>query len=175
MQESTADEERPDAGPDDEAARSELAERVGQLAGERDLTVAAAESLTGGMISLALAVAGGSAEWFRGSLVAYHTDVKHKLLNVPPGPVVSAEAAATMARSVRGLLSADVAVAVTGAGGPSPQDGRDPGTVFLAVDADGAHRAARLQIAARDPAQVCATSAATALRMMIQLLEQLPR
>jgi nicotinamide-nucleotide amidase len=167
-----SDVERPDVGPDDEAARSELAERIGQLARERGLTVGATESLTGGMIAMALATAPGSGEWFRGSLVAYHSDVKHKVLGVPPGPVVSAEAASTMARSVRGLLDADVAVAASGAGGPSPQDGREPGTVFLAVDADGAHRTARLQIADDDPARVCAITAATALRMVIQLLEQ---
>ena len=166
---------RPDAGPDHEAARSALAECVGELAGERGLTVAVAESLTGGMIAQALALATGSGEWFRGSLVAYHSTVKHEVLDVPPGPVVSAEAAAVMASSVRRLLGADVAVAVTGAGGPSPQDGRDPGTVFLAVDAYGAHRSARLEILDEEPSQVCETTAATALRMLIQLLEQLPR
>lgn len=171
----TAHDERPDTGADDEAARSGLAERIGQLAGDRGLTVGAAESLTGGMIAMALATAPASGEWFRGSVVAYDSDVKHKVLDVPPGPVVCAEAASTMARSVRGLLGADVAVAVTGAGGPSPQDGREPGTVFLAVDAAGAHRTARLQIEDEDPARVCAVTAATALRMVIQLLEKLPR
>jgi nicotinamide-nucleotide amidase len=174
VQESMANDERPDAGPHDEAARRELAERVGQLAGEHGMTVAAAESLTGGMISMALATASGSGEWFRGSVVAYQSDVKHKVLDVARGPVVSAEAASTMARSVRGLLNADVAVAVTGAGGPSSQDGRDPGTVFLAVDAESAHRTARLQIEDDDPARVCAITAATALRMIIQLLERAP-
>jgi len=161
----------PDAGPDHEDARSELAERIGELAREQGLTVGVAESLTGGMIAQALAVATGSAEWFRGSVVAYHSDVKHDLLDVPPGPVVSAEAAAAMARGARRLLNADVVVAATGAGGPGPQDGRDPGTVFLAVDADRAYRSVRLKIDEDDPAQVCATTAATALRMLVQLLE----
>lgn len=49
---------------------------------------------------------------------AYASDVKHELLTVPLGPVVSAQAAAAMADGVRRLLRADVAVAVTGAGGP---------------------------------------------------------
>jgi nicotinamide-nucleotide amidase len=164
----------PDAGPDHEQARAELAERVGQLAQDQGLRVGVAESLTGGMIASALAVASGSGEWFRGSVVAYHADVKHDVLDVPPGPVVSAEAAAAMARGARRLLGADVAVAVTGAGGPDPQDGREPGTVFLAVDSDVAHRSVRLQIRDEEPATVCATTAATALRMLVQLLQGTP-
>jgi nicotinamide-nucleotide amidase len=66
--------------------------------------------------------------------VAYSSEVKHEVLGVPDGPVVSAEAAEAMARGVRRLLGADLAVAVTGAGGPDPQDGQDPGTVFVGVD-----------------------------------------
>ena len=99
---------RPDAGPDDEDARRDLAARIGELAADRGLTVAVAESLTGGMVAMALARAPDSSTWFRGSLVAYHSDVKHEVLGVPPGPVVSAEAAAAMATGVRCLLRADV-------------------------------------------------------------------
>jgi nicotinamide-nucleotide amidase len=164
----------PEAGPHDEGARKELAERIGELVQERELTVAAAESLTGGMIATALSRASGSGEWFRGAVVAYHSEVKHDVLGVPPGPVVSASAAAEMARGARRLLGADVAVAVTGAGGPDPQDGREPGTVFLAVDSDEAHRSVRLKIPAEDPAEVCATTATTALRMLAQVLEEPP-
>jgi nicotinamide-nucleotide amidase len=164
---------RPDAGPDGEHARRDLAARIGELATDRGLTVAVAESLTGGMIATALATAPGSSTWFRGSLVAYHTDVKHEVLGVPPGPVVTAEAAAAMATGVRRLLRADVVVAVTGAGGPGPQDGREPGTVFLALaSGDGDRRLVRLTIDADDPERVCETSAATALRILAQGLEQ---
>ena len=170
----TSTDRGPEAGPDHEEARSALAERIGRLASDVGLTIGVAESLTGGMIASALAVASGSGEWFRGSVVAYHSDVKHDVLDVPPGPVVSAEAAAAMARGARRLLGADVAVAVTGAGGPDPQDGREPGTVFLAVDSDGAHRSLRLQIRDEEPATVCATTTATALRMLVQLLECAP-
>jgi nicotinamide-nucleotide amidase len=52
---------------------------------------------------------------------------------VPPGPVVSEEAAAAMAAGVRRVMEADVGLAVTGVAGPDPQDGQPPGSVFLAV------------------------------------------
>jgi nicotinamide-nucleotide amidase len=164
--------EGPASGPVDEETQARLAEQVGELAREHGLTVAAAESLTGGMISTALATAGGSSEWFLGGLVAYSSDVKHAVLDVPPGPVVTATAASAMVRGVRKLLGADVAVAVTGAGGPGGQDGRDPGTVFLAFDGGDGHRVTRLNLDG-EPKAVCATSTVAALRMLVDGLEAL--
>ena len=164
--------EGPASGPVDDDAQALLAERVGELALAQDLTVAAAESLTGGMISSALAAAERSSEWFLGSVVAYASQVKHDVLDVPEGPVVSATAASAMARGVRRLLKADVAVAVTGAGGPGGQDGREPGTVFVAFDGAGEHRVLRLELA-DEPKIVCATSAVASLRVLIEGLEVL--
>jgi nicotinamide-nucleotide amidase len=164
--------EGPASGPVDEDTQATLAERVGELALSRDLKVAVAESLTGGMVASALAVAGRSSEWFLGSLVAYASDVKHDVLDVPPGPVVSATAASAMARGVRRLLKADVAVAVTGAGGPGGQDGREPGTVFIAFDGGDEHRVVRLELH-DEPKVVCATSATASLRMLVEGLETL--
>ncbi|WFG45188.1 CinA family protein [Pseudonocardia alni] len=114
----------------------DLAARISDLASSAGRTVAVAESLTGGMVSAALAASSGAGEWYRGGLVAYSSQVKHDVLDVPDGPVVDPDAARVMAERVRKLLGADIAVALTGAGGPDPQDGQDPGTVFLAV-ADG--------------------------------------
>jgi nicotinamide-nucleotide amidase len=162
--------EGPARGPVDDDTRAVLAERVGELARERGVNLAVAESLTGGMISAALATAGGSSEWFLGGLVAYASEVKHAVLDVPPGPVVTATAASAMARGVRKLLDADVAVAVTGAGGPGGQDGREPGTVFLAFDGGDDHRVTRLQLEG-EPEVVCATSTVAALRLLIEGLE----
>jgi nicotinamide-nucleotide amidase len=123
------------------------------------------------MIASALSAAEGSSEWFLGSVVAYSSEVKHEVLGVPPGPVVSAESASAMARGVRKLFGAPVAVAVTGAGGPRGQDGRDPGTVFLAFDTDDDHRVVRLQLEETPPKEVCATTAVAALRMLVDGLE----
>jgi nicotinamide-nucleotide amidase len=160
------------SGPVDDETQALLAERVGELALSQELTVAVAESLTGGMIASALAAAERSSEWFLGSVVAYASQVKHDVLDVPDGPVVSATAASAMARGVRRLLKADVAVAVTGAGGPSGQDGREPGTVFVAFDSADEHRVLRLELD-DEPKIVCATSAVASLRVLIEGLEVL--
>ena len=164
--------EGPASGPVDEETQALLAERAGELALSQGLTVAVAESLTGGMIATALAAAERSSEWFLGSVVAYASQVKHDVLDVPDGPVVSATAASAMARGVRRLLKADVAVAVTGAGGPGGQDGREPGTVFVAFDGADEHRVLRLGLD-DEPKIVCATSAVASLRVLVEGLEVL--
>jgi nicotinamide-nucleotide amidase len=158
----------------DEDTRRQRAEQVGELAADRGCTIAVAESLTGGMIASALAQAEGASQWFCGSLVAYSTTVKHELLDVPPGPVVSPDAAGVMARRARELLRADLSVAVTGAGGPDTQDGQPPGTVFLAVD-DGVdrHEVVRLQVPG-DPPSVCAGTVLAALNALVDALTAQP-
>lgn len=154
------------------AQRSELATSIAELADSAGLNIAVAESLTGGMVASALAEAPGSSTWFRGAVVAYASEVKHELLNVPPGPVVSAAAAAVMAGSIRGLLRADIAIALTGAGGPSGQDGQPPGTVFLALS-DGLHtEVEQCYFDDDEPAEVCARTAAEALRLLLKYLSR---
>ncbi|MDF3312010.1 CinA family protein [Rhodococcus sp. T2V] len=115
----------------------EQAERISVAARARQLTIATAESLTGGRISAVLGAAPSSSEWYRGSIVAYASSVKHGLLQVPGGPVVSEPSARAMATTVAELLDADLAVAVTGVGGPEPQDGQPPGTVWFGIFAGG--------------------------------------
>jgi nicotinamide-nucleotide amidase len=146
--------------------RDGLAGEVSEVARRRGLTVAVAESLTGGMVATALAAAEAASEWFRGSLVAYSSQVKHEVLDVPDGPVVSAEAAQAMAAGVRRLLASDVAVAVTGSGGPSAQDGQEPGTVYVAVDDGSAVRVQRLDLDG-EPGEICARSAESTLRLLL--------
>lgn len=63
--------------------------------------------------------------------------MKHRVLKVPDGPVVSEASARAMASAVAELLGADIAVAVTGAGGPDPQDGQPPGTVWFGLFTHG--------------------------------------
>ena len=159
---------------DSPTERSRLAARIAELVDSAGLSVAVAESLTGGMVASALAESPGASTWFRGAVVAYASEVKHQLLTVPPGPVVSAEAAAAMADGVRQLLRADIAMALTGAGGPRGQDGQPPGTVFLGLS-DGLH----IQIEHHhfdddDPAEVCARTVAEALRLLLKHLSRPP-
>ena len=101
-------------------------------------TVAVAESLTGGLLAAAFVDVPGVSAVFRGGVVAYATDCKHTLLGVDAdllaerGPV-DAEVAAAMARGVRERLETTFGLAATGVAGPDPQDGVEPGRVFLAV------------------------------------------
>jgi nicotinamide-nucleotide amidase len=110
-----------------------MEDAVAALLVERGLTLAVAESLTGGLVAARLVNVPGASGWFRGGVVTYASDLKRTLLDVPPGPVVSEEAAAAMAAGVRRVMEADVGLAVTGVAGPDPQDGQPPGSVFLAV------------------------------------------
>lgn len=117
-------------------------------------TVAVAESLTGGLLCSRLARREGAAEWFRGGVVAYTRLTKERLLDIGDAPVVSEAAARSMAAHVAELLSADVAVAVTGVGGPDPEDGIPPGTVWIARCGDGGTEAHLFHFDG-DPTAVC--------------------
>jgi len=94
---------------------------------ERGLSLAVAESVTGGLIASRLVGVAGASQWFRGGVVSYASEVKFELLKVPVGPVVSASAAEAMASGVRDLLKADVGLSVTGVAGPEEQDGQPAG------------------------------------------------
>lgn len=147
-----------------------LIDKITDVLDSGHLTVAVAESLTGGMLASALAEAGGASSWFRGAVVAYASDVKHQLLDVPAGPVVSARAAEAMAAGVRRLLNADVAVALTGAGGPEGQDGQPPGTVFFGLSSDNESQVEHRYFDCDDPAHVCAKAVTEALTLLYEFL-----
>jgi nicotinamide-nucleotide amidase len=110
---------------------------VADLLVERGMTLGVAESLTGGLVGSRLAETEGASRWFRGSIVCYDSKVKFDLLDVPEGPVVSAEAAEAMARGACRALEADVGISVTGVAGPTTQDEQPVGTVFMAVSVGG--------------------------------------
>ena len=104
---------------------------------ERGLTLALAESVTGGMAAMRLTAVPGASSVFRGGVVAYASEVKHDLIGVPRGPVVSLEAARAMAAGAAARLGADVGLATTGVAGPEGQEGHAPGTVFLGLHRGG--------------------------------------
>ena len=86
----------------------------------------------------------GASDVFRGGIVSYASEVKFDLLGVPEGPVVSEEAVRSMAEGACRVLGADCSIAVTGVAGPDPQDGEQPGTVWMATSVDGVVEAQRL-------------------------------
>lgn len=142
---------------------------LGSEIGGRGLTVAVAESLTGGLLSSRFARAEGASTWFRGGIVAYSPDVKRQLLSTRPGPVVSREAVLDMARGAARILAADVVAAVSGVGGPEPQDNLPPGTVWIAVVA-GDHERAELHRFEGDPDDVCDATCDAAVSLVLFLV-----
>ncbi len=104
---------------------------------ERGWTIGTAESATGGLVGRRLTSLPGASETFRGSVVAYASDLKSSILGVAAltideHGVVSEATAEAMARGARSVLGVDVAVAVTGSAGPEPLE-QPVGTMIVAV------------------------------------------
>ena len=142
-----------------------LAERLARAVAARGLLIATAESLTGGQLAADLARAPDASTWFAGAVVAYTTDVKHAVLDVPPGPVVSAAAAHAMAANAARLFAADLAVSVTGVGGPDSQDGQPRGTVWFGLHQDG-RTTTTLERFPGEPDEVVAATRRHAIRLL---------
>ena len=102
-----------------------------ELCRGRGLSLAVAESVTGGLVGARLTAIAGASDVFRGAVVSYATDVKQSLLGVGEGPVVSE------AHGVRERLGADVGLALTGVAGPTEQDGQPVGTLYVGMVGPG--------------------------------------
>jgi nicotinamide-nucleotide amidase len=120
-----------------------MAEAVGNLLRHRNLTVAVAESLTGGLLAVELTSEPGASDYFRGGVVVYATKAKHDLLDLDESILmgsgaVSEEAAGALAGSVARRFSADLGLATTGVAGPAELEGKPVGTVYLGAFFHGA-------------------------------------
>jgi nicotinamide-nucleotide amidase len=127
----------------------DLEEVVGRVLREQGRTIACAESLTGGGLAQRLTAAEGASDYFKGSAVVYTPESKRDVLGVRQetidGPgVVSEECAREMAAGARRVFHADVAVSLTGVAGPEPHDGKQPGEVWVGLDAEGVSTARHL-------------------------------
>lgn len=121
----------------DKSLQSEVVHRLSQYG----LTLATAESCTGGLIASRITDISGSSAVFHCGMVTYSNDMKIKMLGVNPKTLhdfsaVSAETAAEMARGVRRFSGADIAVAVTGNAGPLPSEGKPVGEVYISLCCD---------------------------------------
>jgi nicotinamide-nucleotide amidase len=156
-------------GLDDDTIESVVGARLVDLG----LTLAVAESFTGGEIASRLIEVPGASQYFRGGVVAYDEEVKFSLLRVPRGPVVSGESAVAMANGVRDLLGSDVAVATTGVAGPASQEGHPPGTAWCAIALPGRETVATSLTLHGSRARVRASGSLRALDLLRRaLLEQ---
>ena len=116
-----------------------IEKQMGVLLTAKKMTLATAESFTGGKIAEQITAIPGASNYFKGSVVSYATETKITLLGVPEGliqkhSVVSEEVAVAMAENVRKIMDADFAIATTGNAGPTKGDSdADIGTVFIAI------------------------------------------
>lgn len=138
------------------------------------LTIATAESLTGGLVCVALTAVPGASAVVRGGVISYATDLKADLLGVDADLLrsrgaVDPEVARQMAHGVRRLTGSDLGVATTGVAGPDPQDGQPVGTVHVAVAGPGSIEVASLLLPG-DRAAIRRATVDHALRLVSQVL-----
>jgi nicotinamide-nucleotide amidase len=154
-----------------------IEEHVLALCRARGLTLATAESCTGGLVAERLTRVPGSSDVFVGSIVAYADDVKVSALGVPRELIeehgaVSAEVAAAMARGVRERLGADVGVGVTGIAGPGGGTPERPvGLVYVSVSAPDGERTIDFSYPS-DRAAIRSRAAVAALHLVRRVLTQ---
>ena len=114
---------------------------IGRLLTEKELTLAVAESCTGGLIGHRVTNVPGSSAYFRGSITAYAYDVKETLLSVPRETLdehgaVSAPTARQMAKGARRAINTDLGISATGIAGPGGATPEKPvGLVYLGLAA----------------------------------------
>ena len=154
----------------------ELAQSLVTRLTQTGLTIAAAESLTGGLVCSALVDVPGASAVLRGSVTAYAAELKAQVLGVDAarlasvGPV-DAQVAQEMADGVAQFLGADVAVATTGVAGPGPADGHEAGTVYIAAIAPWGSVWRLLQLEGQR-SQIRAQTVRHVLVLALELLDQ---
>ncbi len=113
--------------------------QIAKLLTEKKMTLATAESFTGGKIAQQITTIPGASSYFKGSVVSYATEAKIKVLNVPEDlvkkhSVVSEEVAIAMAKNVKKMLGTDFSIATTGNAGPTKGDSdAEVGTTYIAI------------------------------------------
>lgn len=111
---------------------------LGEILKAKKLTMATAESFTGGLFGKKITDIPGSSEYFLGGIIAYSYEAKEKLLKVNRETLakygaVSAETAKEMATNVKNILNADIGVSFTGVAGPSLQEGKPAGLAYIGI------------------------------------------
>ena len=133
---------------------TELAARVVSTLVDRGVTVATAETLTGGLIGATITNVPGASQVFLGGVIAYDSRIKTELLGVPAAliaryTVVSEDVARSMAAGLQDATGADWCISVTGVAGPTGQEGHPPGEVWVCVQGPRIGSGESFQIAER--------------------------
>ncbi|MCU0428986.1 MAG: competence/damage-inducible protein A [Cytophagaceae bacterium] len=132
-----------------------MEQALGELLVQRGVTVSTAESCSGGYLAHLFTSVAGSSQYFKGSIVAYHNDVKRSMLQVPDSDIqqygaVSEAVVRQMALQVRQRLNTDIGLASTGIAGPGGGTEEKPvGTVWVALAHEHGVVSRKLQLTAR--------------------------
>lgn len=129
----------------------ELGLKAVALLKEKDMTVATAESCTGGLVSAYITAVPGTSSAFELGVTSYSCRIKNKVLGVKEETLqslgaVSRETAKQMAVNVRDLADSSIGVSVTGVAGPDGSEGHAPGLVYIAAAYDGGVQVKELNI-----------------------------
>ena len=158
------------------SAIDSLSVRVGEILKRKGLTLAVAESCTGGLLGGRVTSAAGSSAYFRGGVIAYDNGVKRGVLGVPPEDLerygaVSAQVVEDMAGGAANLFNADCALSVSGIAGPDGGTDEKPvGLVFIGIFYGGAARS-RSFVFGGGREEVRAKSVDAALEFLIEAAE----
>ena len=145
---------------------------------EKKLTLACAESCTGGLLSKRLSDIPGASKAFLGSVISYTNEVKNKLLGVPNNLIeekgaVSEEVAAFMAMNVRELMGSDFGIGITGLAGPEG-DGINPiGLVYIALSTRDSLYVRKVHVKARNRGAVRLYAGSHALDMIRRKIQRI--
>ncbi|PMB98984.1 CinA family protein [Brevibacterium luteolum] len=154
-----------------ESSAARAAAEVGRLAHRQGRTVAIAESLTGGKLAEVFAAVPDSSAWFAGGVVCFQSETKFRVLGVSRGPVVTEEAVGEMAAGVAERIGADAVVSVSGAAGPSDEEGNPPGTVWMATLVCGDLRT-ELHHFTGDPLEILSQTVTSATQLLFEALRE---
>ena len=133
----------------------DLQTAVVRLLTEKGLKVAVAESCTGGYLAKRITDVSGSSKVFECGICSYSNRIKHQLLGVSERTLeeygaISEQTATEMASGVRNLSGADIGISVTGNAGPTADEGKEVGLVYIGVDSPKLTRVFTLNVNRRD-------------------------
>jgi nicotinamide-nucleotide amidase len=119
-----------------------LIKELSKLLKDKNMTISAAESLTGGMFQQELTNVPGASSFFKGGMVCYSNEAKLSLVKVKPETIekygaVSSECAEELATNAAALTGSDIGISFTGVAGPDSLEGHPPGTVFIGLHING--------------------------------------
>lgn len=158
------------------ALLNQLAKQLGELLNARKISLATAESCTGGWLASVITSIPKSSSWFERGFVTYSNESKQELLKVNSSSLetfgaVSEQVAKEMAQGALNNSHAQISVSITGIAGPDKDDSNKPvGTVWFAWQKEGQSVHSRHYLFAGDRHQIRFESVKTALQLLIQEL-----